>query len=104
MDRIRISLKQEIKRINCKVSDKSTRKLANTETIFKNGSDVMLKSFIAKKGTGSIRHLGGEMNRIGRRENWSPSISPSKNKPLTKGFEKYKPRGLFSEFYSNYRQ
>ena len=31
----------------------------------------MLKSFIAKKGTGSIRHLGGEMNRIGRRENWS---------------------------------
>ena len=29
---------------------------------------------------------------------------PSVDKPLTKGFEKYKPRGLFSEFYSNYRQ
>ena len=28
-----------------------------------------------------------------------PNTSPSKNKPLKRAFEKYKPRGLFSEFY-----
>ena len=27
------------------------------------------------------------------------NISPSKNKPLKRAFEKYKPQGLFSEFY-----
>ena len=31
--------------------------------------------------------------------NASPNVSPSKNKPLKKGLWKYKPRGLFSEFY-----
>ena len=28
-------------------------------------------------------------------------MSPYKNKPLKRAFEKYKPQGLFSEFYSN---
>ena len=28
-----------------------------------------------------------------------PNISPSKNKPLKRAFEKYKPQGLFLEFY-----
>ena len=31
--------------------------------------------------------------------NFSRYISPSKNKPLKRAFGKYKPRGLFSEFY-----
>ena len=34
--------------------------------------------------------------------NFPPYISPSKNKPLKRAFEKYKPQlGLFSEFYGN---
>ena len=32
-------------------------------------------------------------------ENFLPYISPSKNEPLKRAFEKYKLRGLFSEFY-----
>ena len=38
--------------------------------------------------------------QISLRRQAPPNISPSKNKSLKKGaFEKYKPLGLFSEFY-----